>query len=76
MSTWQGVFSLLDEECLIPKGTDDGYVTKMNAAFNSHKLYSEPTLKRGEMIQASHTLHTLHTLHTFLLRAEPSSAAR
>jgi len=42
---------MLDEECLIPKGTDAEYVKKMNNAFESNRLYNEPSLRKGTLIQ-------------------------
>jgi len=64
----QGVFSLLDEECLVPKGTDETYVVKMNNAFANHPLYSEPTLKRGEMIQGILATDNPKTKISFAIR--------
>jgi len=40
------VFSLLDEECLVPQGTDEGYVSKLANAFGKHTLWSLPRVGR------------------------------
>lgn len=64
----QGIFSLLDEECLIPKGTEEAYVIKMNQTFANNPLYSEPTLKRGEMIQGILATDNPKTKISFAIR--------
>ena len=36
---------MLDEECALPKGSDEDYVEKLHTAFDKNELYSKP--KRG-----------------------------
>ena len=40
-----GLLLTLDEEGALPKGSDEGYVEKLHAAFDKNELYSKP--KRG-----------------------------
>jgi len=42
-----GVLALLDEECAVPKGSDEGYVAKMHIAFDGNDLYSKPRRGKG-----------------------------
>ncbi|EOD31403.1 hypothetical protein EMIHUDRAFT_456347 [Emiliania huxleyi CCMP1516] len=42
-----GVLALLDEECAVPKGSDEGYVSKMHTAFASNELYCKPRRGKG-----------------------------
>jgi myosin heavy subunit len=36
------VLSLLDEECALPKGSDEAYVQKMHDLFDGLDVYSKP----------------------------------
>jgi myosin heavy subunit len=42
-----GVLALLDEECAVPKGSDEGYVSKMHVAFDGSDIYSKPRRGKG-----------------------------
>ena len=47
-----GIFAKLDEECVVPKGSELGYVNKLHGAFEKNALYSKPVLgKNGSIIQ-------------------------
>ena len=55
--TWQlklleaklGVLGMLDEECALPKGSEEAYVEKMHASFSGHDAvpYAKPTRGHG-----------------------------
>ncbi|EOD19243.1 hypothetical protein EMIHUDRAFT_75491, partial [Emiliania huxleyi CCMP1516] len=49
-----GVMALLDEECTVPKGSDEGYVSKMHNAFKS-ELYSKPRRGKGANLHGKAT---------------------
>ena len=41
-----GVFPMLEEECMVPKGSDDSYLTKVNKAWaGKHQSYGKPPAK-------------------------------
>ena len=43
-----GIMALLDEECALPKGSEDAYVEKMHARFGALASYAKPqTTRRG-----------------------------
>jgi myosin-5 len=45
-----GVFALLDEECMMPKGSDDSWALKMHQAFTEHAQYEKPRLSQTAFI--------------------------
>mmetsp|Transcript_29462 Transcript_29462/g.48834 ORF Transcript_29462/g.48834 Transcript_29462/m.48834 type:complete len:1439 (-) Transcript_29462:104-4420(-) len=47
----QGVMGMLDEECALPKGSEEAYVEKMGKMFSQSDIYSKPV--RGGMKRRS-----------------------
>ena len=45
------VFGMLDEECVVPQGSEASYVDKMHSVFDKNELYAKPRLgKKGTII--------------------------
>jgi myosin-5 len=62
-----GVFSLLDEECVVPRGTDGGFARKLAAAHASHQAFRAPALARAEGFVVVHFAAAVHySVHGFL----------
>ena len=45
-----GVMARLDEECSVPKGSNEGFVEKLHIAFKDHALYAQPKRGKGSIM--------------------------
>ena len=61
-----GLFSRLDDECSVPKGTDEAYVEKLHKAFKENPLYETPK-RASTRAPPPESRHTLFTLGLFTL---------
>ena len=47
-----GLLSRLDDECSVPKGSDEAYVEKLHKAFKENPLYDTPKRAKGGVLVA------------------------
>ncbi|XP_061450931.1 unconventional myosin-Vc isoform X2 [Rhineura floridana] len=45
-----GILELLDEECLLPQGTDENWLLKLYKNFNNNPLFEEPRMSNSSFI--------------------------
>ena len=55
-----GVISMLDEECIVPKATDQTYAQKLNDQHHGkHPNFQKPRPPKGKQVSSSHEENTL-----------------
>jgi len=52
-----GIFAMLEEECIVPKATDQTYLTKLHKQHASSKSYTKPTPKQSKQGMGDFILH-------------------
>jgi len=52
-----GVFAMLEEECIVPKATDQTYLAKMHKQHANNKSYTKPTTKQAKQGAGDFILH-------------------
>merc|ERR1712042_137716 len=52
-----GIFAMLEEECIVPKATDQTYLTKLHKQHASSKSYTKPTPKQSKQGMGDLILH-------------------
>ena len=54
-----GIISMLDEECVVPKGSDLTYAQKLNDQYlGKHPNFEKPKPPKGKQVSNSPPLHT------------------
>merc|ERR1712042_8876 len=52
-----GIFAMLEEECIVPKATDQTYLAKMHKQHAQNKAYTKPTPKQSKQGMGDFILH-------------------
>jgi len=52
-----GIFAMLEEECIVPKATDQTYLTKLHKQHEKSKAYTKPTPKQNKQGMGDFILH-------------------
>merc|ERR1712042_394085 len=52
-----GIFAMLEEECIVPKATDQTYLAKLHKQHASSKSYTKPTPKQSKQGMGDFILH-------------------
>lgn len=52
-----GIFAMLEEECIVPKATDQTYLSKLHKEHNSNGSYTKPTPKQSKAGGGDFILH-------------------
>eukprot|EP00736_Rhodelphis_marinus_P000848 Rmarinus@m.12468 len=61
-----GVLSMLDEECMMPKGSDMGFAEKLTAVVGQHAYFEKPKLKRNCFTVRHYAGGVMYTVDGFL----------
>merc|ERR1712002_745925 len=52
-----GIFAMLEEECIVPKATDQTYLAKLHKQHEKNKSYTKPTTKQSKAGMGDFILH-------------------
>lgn len=61
-----GILGLLDEECMVPKGSDEAWATKMYQKFDGHSHFIKPRLSNSAFVVKHYAYDVQYEVGSFL----------